>query len=577
MKKILLFSLVFTCFFSYAQQTLVDITAPASLTGSLEHGIALNTAGWTVMPDMFDPINSVHDTLVFVDDGTAGDSLGCNALVNGPALAGNIAVVYRGSCQFGTKALNAQNQGAVGIIIINNIADPPFDPGAGTDGPSVSIPTVMISQADGAALRDSILGGIVTAYIGSNLGYYSDDVATTNADVLRPENASTPRQIAQSAADFSVDMGARVYNYGTNDQSDVVLTATIEYGGSVIYSQSSAPQSILSGDTAFIALPTFSQSTYGVGYYSVSYIVSMGATDENLNNNVIRADFQISDDLLSLGQLDSTMAPEPGVFFRAVNSGGNTDYISCLHFMNPNASRLAVDGMWWAATGNGADGMNGVYTQLFVYEWLDVFTDLNDAAYDNVNLTLNEIGSGEYDYLSDLSDEFVYAPITATGGGQVTLNDNQRYLFCVSIQVDSVFLSHDDDADYTINRDYYLQPLAPIQADLSWNANGFGAEPVPSTAVQVSGVNAIAEDYEAPFEAYPNPSSDIVSFKVGDAQITSLSILDITGNLVKTRALNNNGLSSFAIDVSDLASGQYIFSFLQENGDISNVKVTIAK
>ena len=35
-------------------------------------------------------------------------------------LSGSIALIKRGACQFGLKALNAQNAGAVAVIIYNN-------------------------------------------------------------------------------------------------------------------------------------------------------------------------------------------------------------------------------------------------------------------------------------------------------------------------------------------------------------------------------------------------------------------------------------------------------------------------
>ena len=76
--------------------------------------------GWGT-PDMTDPNNAITGNLVLVEDGTNADSLGCETLTNDAAINGNIAVVYRGDCPFGTKALNAETAGATGVIIINNV------------------------------------------------------------------------------------------------------------------------------------------------------------------------------------------------------------------------------------------------------------------------------------------------------------------------------------------------------------------------------------------------------------------------------------------------------------------------
>ena len=129
-------------------QIAVYVVEPQSLSGSLDFTWG-DPPTWGTA-DLNDPAESVQDTILLVDDGTAEDSLGCNPLVND--LTGKIAVVYRGDCQFGTKALNAQNAGAVGVIIINHTGAA-VGMNGGTDGPNVTIPVVMISEDDGAFLR----------------------------------------------------------------------------------------------------------------------------------------------------------------------------------------------------------------------------------------------------------------------------------------------------------------------------------------------------------------------------------------------------------------------------------------
>jgi hypothetical protein len=96
--------------------------------------------------------------MVLVSDGTAADSLGCNALVNGADLSGKIAVVFRGTCQFSIKALNAQNAGAIGVILINNVAGL-IDMATGANGASVTIPVAMISNENGAVLKAQLDAG----------------------------------------------------------------------------------------------------------------------------------------------------------------------------------------------------------------------------------------------------------------------------------------------------------------------------------------------------------------------------------------------------------------------------------
>jgi extracellular elastinolytic metalloproteinase len=67
-------------------------------------------------------------------------------------VAGKLALVDRGTCAFTVKVKNAQLAGATGVIVANNAdATAAFTMG-GTDA-TITIPSIMISQNDGAALR----------------------------------------------------------------------------------------------------------------------------------------------------------------------------------------------------------------------------------------------------------------------------------------------------------------------------------------------------------------------------------------------------------------------------------------
>ena len=64
------------------------------------------------------------------------------------SLGGQIALAYRGHCTFVTKALRAQQAGAVGLLLIDN------RPGEANPVPvETAVPTAMLADADGAALK----------------------------------------------------------------------------------------------------------------------------------------------------------------------------------------------------------------------------------------------------------------------------------------------------------------------------------------------------------------------------------------------------------------------------------------
>jgi len=74
------------------------------------------------------------------------------------AVTGKVAIIDRGACTFAVKAKNAQNAGAIGVIIANNVAGPA--PGLGGADPTIVIPTVGVSQADGVKLKAGVAAAV---------------------------------------------------------------------------------------------------------------------------------------------------------------------------------------------------------------------------------------------------------------------------------------------------------------------------------------------------------------------------------------------------------------------------------
>src|SRR6266567_3310676 len=81
---------------------------------------------------------------------TTSPANGCSAITNN--IAGQIALIARGTCTFSTKIRNAQNAGAAGVIVYNNVLGDPTAMGQdGTPG-QPTIPAVMVSKPNGQAM-----------------------------------------------------------------------------------------------------------------------------------------------------------------------------------------------------------------------------------------------------------------------------------------------------------------------------------------------------------------------------------------------------------------------------------------
>jgi hypothetical protein len=124
---------------------LLNVAGPVNVAGSYEVGTA------SFGPPLFSPGISGVPIL-------AVPALACNPLLNSASVYGKIAIVDRGTCAFTVKVKNAQDAGAVGVVVANSAAGSPPEGMAGTD-PSITIPSVLVTQNDGNTLKNALIFG----------------------------------------------------------------------------------------------------------------------------------------------------------------------------------------------------------------------------------------------------------------------------------------------------------------------------------------------------------------------------------------------------------------------------------
>ncbi|KAK3075991.1 hypothetical protein LTR53_000168 [Teratosphaeriaceae sp. CCFEE 6253] len=116
----------------------------------------------------------------------AVSNLGCNASDYPAEVEGNIALISRGSCEFGLKSALAGAAGAAAAVIYNNVAGVVQ---GGTLGPPPRpegdyVPTLQIALENGTAILDTLAAGTVVT-----------GVMSVEADI---RNVSTANVIAQT-------------------------------------------------------------------------------------------------------------------------------------------------------------------------------------------------------------------------------------------------------------------------------------------------------------------------------------------------------------------------------------------
>ncbi len=596
MKKFLLsISIVAFAYFTNAQVIVAGVS-PSNIVGNYPNAWADPAGGWGT-PNFLIPGTYIQDTLMMSNDGSVGlnaqgnpvSAAACNPVINN--LSGKIAVIYRGDgttnptsggCEFGLKALNAQNAGAVGVIIINREPGV-ITPGPGASGATVTIPVVMLSDTDGAILVNQMLSGPVVVFMGNKTGLFANDLGLSSGAALAPKQGFVPALLAQNSTEFNFSVGARVYNPGYQAQGNVSLRATVTSpAGNLVYDNSVSGINIAIGDSIDVApgeiftLPDFSLSTYPVGTYTLTYSAGLDSLDDYPSDNSISYSFTISESIYSAAKIDTaTGLPSGKTFYRP--STNNQTYSICSAINNLNASRLAVEGLYFAATKGTVvpeDSLiAGEEMNLTLYKWEDVFADLNDAIFTVSGggfTTLTEMAQA-YFYFTDESQEgeTVYGAFAAP----VVLEDNQRYLACVQTVNINLYMGH-DNTNYTWNTDYYLQPICPNESDGTWYATGFGVD-VPSAVgikVMSSAGIGISEINTVNGSAYPNPTSDDLTISIEGEGVANVTVTDISGRIAAKSVVSLvNGKANF--NVSALEVGMYIFNVVLENGKTSQFNV----
>lgn len=119
----------------------------------------------------------------------------CTAISN--SLTGKIALIDRGTCSFLSKTKNAQNAGALGVIIVDNAPNPTPPGMAGSDN-TITIPTVSITQSDGNAIKAQIGGGVNAAILSDKRPFmYTPTTVASGSSVSHWDTALTPNQLME--------------------------------------------------------------------------------------------------------------------------------------------------------------------------------------------------------------------------------------------------------------------------------------------------------------------------------------------------------------------------------------------
>jgi hypothetical protein len=368
-----------------------------------------------------------------------------------------------------------------------------------------------------------------------------------------------------------------LFNDGSAAQNNIIVNATVKNpSGATVYDNTITVTSLAAADSVYLypgeaqSFPPFSLASYPTGRYTLTYTVGLDAVNDDYPaDNVLTSYFVVNDSIYGFSGLDSlSNLPAGAGGFKP--STMTASFGMCNVISDPNASRIGVEGVYFSLVTNAADSVDltGEEIALNVYEWGDVFTDLNDA-----NLAFNvltPISYGYYYYPSNIPDSMVYGALTTP----VVLENNKRYLVCAQTVNLQVYFAYDTQINYTTNVNDYLQPLYPVEADGVYSAGGFGSDNAPAMAVKVFNASelSVAESNVINGVAYPNPAVDNITVSLKAEGNATITMTDVAGRIVLTKSADLvNGKTD--LNIAALNAGVYVVNVVLENGKTAQFNV----
>ena len=570
MKKLLLTFSLLTCTLASVAQLQFRGLSPAAVINSYEFTYTSDTrysGPWGA--DITVPgYELIGDLELVQDNSTSSDSLGCAP--TGNDLTGKIAFVYRGGCTFYNKIYYAQQRGAIGVVVVNNVPGKPIGMAGGATASNVTIPAIQISKEDGAFLRSYMEQGPVEVILRDFQGYFGDNLSVLKDYALMPSAASIPALTAQNDTEFGVSLGAYIFNRGSNTATNATLKGQVYFGGSLVYEETSAPQTLNAADTGVFNLPAFTMTTYSLGEYEIVYSTNIENTvDEDPSGDTLNYSFYIDESIYSLVPLDDAGLPVANTYGTS-GTTGLTSFTQCILYENANADRLAASGLYFSV--DDTLSVDQEELNILAYKWFNEYDNALSPL--SANFTaLEEVSSTFFNIEGDLRETMIYAPFES----DFSLESNQKYLFCINPTTrPRLMIGFNNSIDYTLNNftfDEQIHPMRTFAGAASTEAwfSGFTSGIAPAIGVKTFDVSSLGISNTSEFKGsvFPNPTQEQLTISLETSEVVAqVNVVDVTGKTVMNKEINLvNGTSN--LNVEHLENGMYIVRVSLNNGQSS--------
>lgn len=178
------------------------VNSPADIAGGK---VARNNSfspGNVAIPSSPSPIVS---DLVLYNDAVGDGADACQPVVNATQISGKIVVIRRGDCTFAFKVKAAQNAGAIGVIIVNNVNTGAIGM-SGADA-TITIPAISVSLEVGQELITRMQTETVNAKFEKSSSFINTDGDFDNGIVAHEYGHGISGRLSGSCLDSSEQQG----------------------------------------------------------------------------------------------------------------------------------------------------------------------------------------------------------------------------------------------------------------------------------------------------------------------------------------------------------------------------------
>jgi hypothetical protein len=506
-------------------------------------------------------------------DSNGNDSLACDPVPSGQ-LTGKIAMIRRGACEFGLKALNAQQGGAIAAIVCNNVSATAGDDcnaipmGAGANGAQVTIPAIFlcrqVTNTIDAALNAGKPVEICFVLPNASSPFVSAAYATPKSQV------------------DSIDLMSFVfYNRTLDTINGVTIKADITGPNGYSNSIETTWDGIPPGFDGLLFFDTYLPPAV-VGKYDV--VMSNNLYTES--RDTLRRSFEVTDYTFAVDNLVINQAPFNNTSFVAGNYVYQT---GALYFTGSDGGTATYSSF-------GIGNIDSLYTgDPFADEIVILVYDADSDGDEVLNfqsggfadVAADVVGSGSYILTGDETlAELVHAPLSDfVFGGPIVLKPNHPYYISLLYDGSANGSGRCPGFSASAGEDYLVYDgnalTTPLQMDNLYSGWG-GATLV--NRMQMSGFDPTSTKEPnvldaSKFSITPNPGSEYVNLNLNLDQVNSkviVRILNAAGQLFRSENLTNFQSGQVRFDVNNMPSGHYLMWITTEEGSTVQ-KVAVCK